>query len=104
MGRIRFTRRARVDLLDLWSHVAERDPSQADGIIDRIEAGCGVLQDHPRFGRARPDLGEGARMLVIERWLALYRIMGNDVQIVRVVDGARDLKRLEWTRPPSAEE
>ena len=104
MGRVRFSLRARVDLLDLWSHVAERDPSQADDILDRIEAGCRILQDHPRFGRARPDVGEGARMLVIGRWLALYRIMGNDVQIVRVVDGARDLKQLEWTRPPSAEE
>ena len=35
-------------------------------------------------------------MLVIDRWLALYRLMHDGVQIVRIVDGARDLSKLEW--------
>lgn len=35
-------------------------------------------------------------MLVIERWIALYRIVGDDVQVVRIVDGARDLGQLGW--------
>ena len=96
MGQVRFTRRARVDLLDLWSPVAARDPLRADDILDRIEAGCRVLRAPPRFGRVRPDIGEGARMLVVERWLVLHRLVGDDVQVVRVVDGARDLRRLEW--------
>ncbi|RYB03466.1 type II toxin-antitoxin system RelE/ParE family toxin [Lichenibacterium ramalinae] len=96
MGRVRFTRRARLDLLDLWRHVAAHDSGRADDLLDRIEASCRVLRDHPRFGRARPDVGEGARMLVIERWIALYRIVGDDVQVVRIVDGARDLGQLGW--------
>jgi hypothetical protein len=33
-------------------------------------------------------------MLVIERWLALYRIEQDGVQIVRIVDGARDLTKI----------
>ena len=104
MGQVRFTRRARAELLDIWSHVAERDPVEADSVLDRIEAGCAVLREHPRFGRARPDIGTGARMLVIERWLALYRVVGPHVQVVRVVDGARDLGRLEWpTHSPMIE-
>jgi hypothetical protein len=32
--------------------------------------------------------------LVIERCIAFYRVAG--VQIVRIVDGARDLSKLEW--------
>ena len=104
MGRVRFTRRARADLLDIWTHVAARDPVRADDVLDRIEAGCRTLQDHPRFGRARPDIGEGARMLVVGRWLALYRLMEDDVQVVRVVDGARDLVRLGWEASPLADE
>lgn len=96
MGRVRFTRRARVDLLDIWNNVAARDPVRADDVIDRIETGCRVLQGHPRFGRARPDIGEGARTLVVGRWLLLHRVVGEDVQVVRVVDGSRDLGRLGW--------
>lgn len=45
---------------------------------------------------ARPEIGEGARSLVIERWLVLYRLVDGGVQIVRIVDGARDLDRLDW--------
>jgi toxin ParE1/3/4 len=30
-----------------------------------------LLRVHPELGPARPDIAEGARMLVIERWLAL---------------------------------
>lgn len=104
MGRVRFTRRARADLLGIWTHVAARSPAQADSSIDRIEAGCRVLRDHPRFGRARPDIGEGTRMLVVGRWLALYRIVADDVQVVRVVDGARDLRRLRLAMDPSEDE
>jgi toxin ParE1/3/4 len=39
-------------------------------------------------------------MLVIDRWLALYRIEGGDVQIVRVVDGTRDLTHISMPGRP----
>jgi hypothetical protein len=35
------------------------------------------------------------RALVVERWLAVYRITQIGVQIVRIVDGACDLSNLE---------
>jgi toxin ParE1/3/4 len=35
--------------------------------------------------------------LVIKRWIAFYRIVEDGVQVVRIVDGARDLAKLEWT-------
>ncbi|MDR3475763.1 MAG: type II toxin-antitoxin system RelE/ParE family toxin [Devosia sp.] len=58
---------------------------------------CRLLGDHPQLGSARSEIAEGARVLVIERWLALYRLVEDGVQVVRIVDGARDLTRLEWT-------
>jgi toxin ParE1/3/4 len=67
-------------------------------VYDRIEESCRRLRDHPELGSARPETAEGARMIVIERWLALYRLIGDGVQIVRIVDGARDLTGLVWTR------
>jgi toxin ParE1/3/4 len=36
----------------------------------------------------------GARALVIGDYLALYRVVGGNVEIVRVVHGARQLKDL----------
>lgn len=95
-GRVRFSRRAREDLLDIWTFIAPRDLQAADLALDRIAASCGVLADHPRLGRARPEIGDGARTLVVGRWLALYRLTDDGVQVVRVVDGARDLRQIAW--------
>ncbi len=98
MSAVRFTRRAREDLFDIWLHVAPRNSEVvADAIYDRIEARCQALRDYPEMGRIRPEIAEGARSLVIERWLALYRLVDDGVQVVRIVDGSRDLTNLEWS-------
>jgi toxin ParE1/3/4 len=69
----------------------------SDQVYDRIEEKCRVLRDHPQLGPARPEFAEGARSLLIERWLALYRLVEDGVQVVRIIDGARDLTKIEWT-------
>lgn len=96
MGKLRFIPSARQDLLDLWVTIASKNLKAADRIIDRIEAACSHLRDHPNLGPARPQIGENARALIIDRWLALYKVEPDGVQIVRVVDGARDLEQLPW--------
>jgi toxin ParE1/3/4 len=95
--KVRFARRARQDLLDIWRHVAPRSSeARADEIYDRIEERCRSLKDHPQMGPARPEIAEGARGLVIERWLALYRLVDDGVQVVRIVDSSRDTGKIEW--------
>ena len=98
MGRARYAKRARQDLRDIWLHVARSgSEAVADRIVDRIEHRCRQLRDHPQLGRARPEIAEAARALVAEHWLALYRLAPDGVQIVRIVDGVRDLGDIEWT-------
>ena len=97
MGKVRYTRRAREDLLEIWEWIASDSPGIADQVCDAIEKRCGALRNHSRLGRPRPEIGDGARSLVIERWIAFYRIVEDGVQIVRIVDGARDLFKLQWT-------
>lgn len=98
MSRILFTARAREDLLDIWLYVAKHNSEAvADRIYDSIEQSCRLLKDHPQLGRARPEIQPEARPIVVERWLALYRTTEHGVQILRVVDGARDLSAIEWS-------
>jgi toxin ParE1/3/4 len=73
VSRLGFTRRAREDLLDIWLYIEPRNPHVADQVYDRIEKRCHLLRDHPQLGPARPEIGEGARVLVIERWGAAMR-------------------------------
>lgn len=45
MGHVRYTRRAREDLLDIWAYIAADNPTAADRVYDRIDtnAGCCVI-------------------------------------------------------------
>jgi toxin ParE1/3/4 len=100
MSQVRFSRQARQDLLDIWLWIASHDIGTADDILDRLEQGAARLARHPKLGPARPDIDASARALVVERWLILYRLIESGVQVVRVVDGARDIRRLAWPRSP----
>jgi toxin ParE1/3/4 len=75
-------------------HIATSDPDSADRVLDRIKERCGQLDEFPRLGPLRPDVSAGARALVIGRWLAIYRIAADGVEVVRIVDGKRDLSSL----------
>ncbi len=90
---VRHTRRARADLLDIWLEIASKNPAAADRLYDRLEARVKVLGEYPEIGTARSDIAAEARMLVEGSYLVLYRIRADDVQIVRVLHGARNIDR-----------
>lgn len=95
---VRYTLQAREDLLDIWLYLAGHvSQAIADQMFDAIEKACHELARYPELAQRRPEIAEDARALVIERWLALYRITENGVQIVRILDGARDLNAITWT-------
>lgn len=101
MARLRFLRRARDDLLEIWLHIARDNGRAADRVIDRIETKCGLLGDNPELGPPRPEIGDGVRALHIDKWIAFYRLTdGDGIEIVRVVDSRRDLRRLKWRADP----
>jgi toxin ParE1/3/4 len=94
LGRVSQTARARADLDAIWLHIAQDSPAAADRLIDQIVSRCNDLAEHPRLGPARPEIAPDARMLVVHNYLVLYRIGDSDVQVVRVVHGARQMEGL----------
>jgi toxin ParE1/3/4 len=94
MGAWRRTRRAEQDLIDIWLWIAADNPPAADRLLDRIDATCGRLADNPRMGPARPDIAPDARSFVVGRYLVLYRLVDDGIEIVRVLHGARDVPRV----------
>jgi toxin ParE1/3/4 len=93
------SRLARQDLEDLWLHIASNGINTADRVLAAVEHRMRVLTQYPEMAPLRPDIAPDVRGLVVERWLVLYRIEGGVVQVGRVVDGARDLTRLDWPAP-----
>ena len=89
MALIRYTIRARLDLIELWQYIAAEDPAAADRLYERLEAHIRVLETFPQAGPARPEIAADARILIQRPYLILYRLLGDDVQIVRVLHASR---------------
>ena len=91
MTAVRYTVRARRDLIDIWLGVSEINPVAADKLFKRIQARVEILRRFPQSGRLRPDIAPEARVLVEARYLILYRILAQNIQIVRVLHAARKI-------------
>jgi toxin ParE1/3/4 len=88
------SRRADDDLLEIWLYIARNNPSAADRVLDRIEKAFDLLASHPLAGPARPDLRPDLRYFVSGSYLILYRQLETNIEVVRVLHGARHLPNL----------
>ena len=88
---IRFTPRARDDLIEIHDYIAAENPGAARRVASTIRDQVRILANHPLLGR-RGQL-PGTRELVIDRYpyLLAYRINGDTVAILTIWHTARDL-------------
>lgn len=93
---IRVSAQAAEDLAGLrrWI-VAEADGNTADAYLDRLKAHLAKLAAFPQRGTSREDLAPGLRTLSFERRLLIaYRVEDERVDILRIINGAREVGRL----------
>jgi toxin ParE1/3/4 len=93
--------RARRDLLDIYVIIGLDNPAAAERLYTAIETKANALQHFPRLGPRRPEIRSTVRMLVEGPYLILFETRPDtdegqvdQVEIVRVVDGRRDLTNL----------
>jgi toxin ParE1/3/4 len=89
--------RAEADLDDIWLYVAKRSGSMdvATRLIDAITSRFYLLSNFPYVGRARDeDFGAGMRSACVGEYVIVYCADGQEVLILRVVHGRRDLEAL----------
>ena len=94
MGQVLRTAEARADLLEIWVYIAEDNIVAADRVLSAIDLKCKELTESPNLGRVRSDLALSLRSVVEGNYVIFYRIKDNDIQIVRVLHGSRDLRRI----------
>jgi len=85
------------DLDDIWYYVASQSGSTdiADRLIASITDRFLLLASHPNLGRARDeDLRPGLRTFPVGEYVILYRIEDEDVVILRVLRGSRNIAAL----------
>ncbi len=98
--RVRRSRLAAADLLDIWLHIARENEDAADRLLDRIEETCRRLAQSPALGRSRDELSPGLRSFPVGRYVLFYRPRKDrkgetaGIELARVLHGSRDLDLL----------
>ena len=86
---IKWLRLALVDLEEAAEYVAQSDPDAAKRVVARIWQATQILADQPGIGR--PGRVRGTRELLVTgtSYIVPYRVVGNTVQILRVLHTSR---------------
>ena len=84
---------AEADLDDLYDYIARDVPYYAEQFVDRLIEAVGVLKDHPRLGRRVPEAEkrEDVRELIYRSYRVIYLVEAEQVHILAVIHGSRDL-------------
>jgi len=95
----RLSPEAEAELEGIWYYIATESGSMdvADRFIDPLTGRFYLLAMSPYMGRRRDeDLRPGIRSFAVGKYLILYRVDGEDVLILHVVRGSRDMM---WRTP-----
>lgn len=93
MARLVILPAARADLIEIADFIAQDDPGRARSFVAEIEARMLEAAERPGSFPARDELHVGLRAARHGRYLIFFVEQGDEVQVVRVLHGARDLPR-----------
>jgi toxin ParE1/3/4 len=91
--RLRFSIAARLQILEIHTHIAEHNPRAAAAVVQRIRAAADLLQAFPRLGREGRDAGTREWVVRGLPYIIVYEIDATDdgeVTILAIFHGARD--------------
>ncbi|MGD2115248.1 MAG: type II toxin-antitoxin system RelE/ParE family toxin [Acidobacteriota bacterium] len=96
--RITWSRPAVTSLQAIHDYISRDAPGRADRFVQQLIAAPEPLADFPRMGRVVPEGDGRQRELAFDPYRIIYRIEDDEIYIVTVVHGARNLVAL-WEQP-----
>lgn len=92
MNRYVLSSNALLDLDEIWSYIAQDNVEAADLWIAELLDACETLARNPHMGHARTDITDKAILFwPVGAYLIIYRALREQVEIVAVTQGARDI-------------
>ena len=86
---------AKVDLLEIWHHIAKDSVTSANRVGERLDDAIRALRAMPGKGHTRADVSNKAyRFWTIHSYVIAYRYDDTSFVVVRVIHGRRDFKKL----------
>ena len=87
---IKWTQTALASVDDIAGFIAKDDPTRSTSFVIELQSAVTKLQAHPGMGRA--GRVPGTRELVLHKnYIAIYRVRGDMVEILRLHHAARNL-------------
>lgn len=95
MSKFVLTPAAEGDLLKILEYLEGDNPSAILKVVDALDDAMELLADNPGIGHVRPDLtDQDVRFWSVFKYLVIYHPDTKPLEIVRVLHGNRDVKRL----------
>ena len=95
MKRYVLTPSAKRDVNDIWDYIANDSIEAADHVLDCLESAMIKLAKSPGIGHWREELaGKRHRFLPVYSYLIVYRHEAKPLEIIRVLNPARDVQRI----------
>lgn len=96
---VRFTRGAEDDLERLYDYLAEQgSPAIADALLGAVLKKIDALERFPHRGNVPKELAElgirNFRQLVLSPYRIIYRVIAQEVFVLLIADGRRDMQAL----------
>lgn len=87
------------DLEDLYDYIESHDvPGKADHVLEQIEKGFAGLSENPHRGASPKELLaiglREYREIFFKPYRIIYRVMAENVYVLLIADGRRDMQTL----------
>jgi toxin ParE1/3/4 len=90
--------RATQDLSEISEYLAGISLERSDRFLQDFDRKCLQIVNFPLSGKSYGELRSDLRGMIFQGYLIFYRVLENEVEIMRVVAGRRDLTSL-FDRP-----
>jgi toxin ParE1/3/4 len=90
---LRWTHEALLRLFEIEDFISQDSPDRARKFVDRIIEHTESLSDNPLSGRTVPEISNPEiRELIFRTYRIVYRIEGNNLDVLTVFEGHRLLR------------
>ncbi len=86
---------AESDLTEIYEYIARDSLVHAGETLSRLQKGVRKVADHPEMGHFREELApKPVRFWRVQAYLIIYRPDTKPIEIVRILNGFRDIPNL----------
>ncbi len=92
--KLRWTHRARRDLVDIGRYIARDKPEAARRWVERLRRRAQTAAERPSAGRKVPEIDRSdVRELLVRKYRIVYQIHSSEIRVLTVFEGYRLLSK-----------